>query len=138
MTYVFQVDIRLHLNPGCNPNIFRVGFVGNTEVMRQDFLRLILFSPSVYRSTKCSTLHNTTSSYNYCSITSRVISCFNRDEEDTCPLLCCYTRNIGRTQFVMAVFLFNTIIYVFLLTCLCILIVCLCIFIVPAGTLRLP
>ena len=38
----------------------------------------------------------------------------------------------------MAVFLFNTIIYVLLLLCLCILIVCLCIFILPAGTLRLP
>jgi len=34
-------------------------------------------------------------------------------------------------------FLFNTVIYVFLL-CLCILIVCLCIFIMPAGTLQLP
>ena len=38
----------------------------------------------------------------------------------------------------MVVFLFNTVIYVFLLSCLCILIVCLYIFIVPAGTLRLP
>jgi hypothetical protein len=37
----------------------------------------------------------------------------------------------------MAVFLFNTVIYVFLLLCLCILTVCLCIF-VPTGTLRLP
>jgi hypothetical protein len=36
----------------------------------------------------------------------------------------------------MVVFLFNTVIYVFLLLCFCILIVC--IFIVPAGTLRLP
>jgi hypothetical protein len=35
-------------------------------------------------------------------------------------------------------FLFNTVIYVFLLLCLYILIVCLCIFIVPAGSLRLP
>jgi len=35
----------------------------------------------------------------------------------------------------MAVFLFNTVIYVFLLSR--ILIVCLCIFIVPAGTLWL-
>jgi choline-glycine betaine transporter len=35
-------------------------------------------------------------------------------------------------------FLFNALIYVFLLLCLCILIVCLCIFFVPAGTLRLP
>ena len=33
--------------------------------------------------------------------------------------------------------LFNTVIYVFLLLCLCILIVCLCIFIVSAGTHRL-
>jgi len=32
----------------------------------------------------------------------------------------------------------NTVIYVFLLLCLCILIVCLCVFIVPTGTLRLP
>ena len=31
----------------------------------------------------------------------------------------------------------NTVIYVFLLLCLCILIVCLCTLIVPAGTLRL-
>jgi hypothetical protein len=38
----------------------------------------------------------------------------------------------------MVVLLFNTVIYVFLLLCLCILIVFLCIFIVPAGTLRLP
>jgi len=38
----------------------------------------------------------------------------------------------------MVVFLFNTVIYVFSLLCLCILIVRLCIFIVPAGTLRLP
>jgi hypothetical protein len=38
----------------------------------------------------------------------------------------------------VVVFLFNTVIYVFLLLGLCILIVCLCIFIVPAGTLRLP
>jgi type IV secretory pathway VirB6-like protein len=38
----------------------------------------------------------------------------------------------------IVVFLFNTVIYVFLLLSLCILIVCLCIFIVPAGTLRLP
>jgi hypothetical protein len=38
----------------------------------------------------------------------------------------------------MVVFLFNTVIYVFLFLRLCILIVCLCIFIVPAGTLRLP
>jgi len=38
----------------------------------------------------------------------------------------------------MVVFLFNTVIYVFLLLCLGILIVCLCIFTVPAGTLRLP
>ena len=38
----------------------------------------------------------------------------------------------------MVVFLFNNVIYVFLLLCLCGLIVCLCIFIVPAGTLRLP
>jgi hypothetical protein len=37
----------------------------------------------------------------------------------------------------MVVFLYNTVIYVFLLLCQCIL-VCLCIFIVPAGTLRLP
>ena len=37
----------------------------------------------------------------------------------------------------MVVFLFNTVIYVFLFFCLCILIVCLCIFIVLAGTLRL-
>ena len=37
----------------------------------------------------------------------------------------------------MVVFLFDTVIYVLLLLCLCILIVCLCIFIVPAGTLRL-
>ena len=35
-------------------------------------------------------------------------------------------------------FLFNTVIYVSLLLCVCILIVCLCIFIVPTGTLRLP
>jgi hypothetical protein len=34
--------------------------------------------------------------------------------------------------------IFNTVIYVFLLWCLCILILCLCIFIVPAGNLRLP
>jgi hypothetical protein len=38
----------------------------------------------------------------------------------------------------MVVFLFNAVIYVFLLLCQCILIVCLCIFIVPAGTLQLP
>ena len=38
----------------------------------------------------------------------------------------------------MVAFLFNTVIYVFLLLYLCILIVCLRIFIVPAGTLRLP
>jgi len=38
----------------------------------------------------------------------------------------------------MVVFLFNTVIYIFLLFCLSILIVCLCIFIVLAGTLRLP
>jgi len=38
----------------------------------------------------------------------------------------------------VAVFLFNNVIYVFLLLCLCILIVWLCIFIVPVGTLRLP
>ena len=38
----------------------------------------------------------------------------------------------------MIVFLFNTVIYVFLLLCPCILIVCLSIFIVPAGTLRPP
>jgi hypothetical protein len=54
----------------------------------------------------------------------------------------------------MVVFLFNTVIYVFLLLCLIVrlytyfmfvyllyvyvFIVCLCIFIVPAGTLRLP
>jgi hypothetical protein len=38
----------------------------------------------------------------------------------------------------MVVFLFNTVIYVFLLLCLCIFIVCLYIFFVPAGTLRLP
>jgi hypothetical protein len=37
----------------------------------------------------------------------------------------------------MVVFLFNTVIYVFLLLCQCIPIVCLCIFIVPAGNLRL-
>ena len=37
----------------------------------------------------------------------------------------------------MVVFLFNTVMYVFLLLCLC-LIVCLRIFIVPAGTFRLP
>jgi hypothetical protein len=37
----------------------------------------------------------------------------------------------------MVVFLFNTVIYVFLLLCLCTLIVCLMI-IVPAGTFRLP
>ena len=42
------------------------------------------------------------------------------------------------TKAYMVVFLFNTVIHVFLLLCLCILIVCLCIFIVPAGTLRLP
>jgi hypothetical protein len=35
-------------------------------------------------------------------------------------------------------FLFNTVIYVFLFLFPCILIVCLCIFIVPAGTLRVP
>jgi hypothetical protein len=35
------------------------------------------------------------------------------------------------------VFSNNTVIFVFLLLCLCVLIVCLCIFIVPAGTLRL-
>jgi type IV secretory pathway VirB6-like protein len=34
--------------------------------------------------------------------------------------------------------MFNTLIYVFLLLCLCILIVYLCIFIVPTGTLWLP
>jgi len=38
----------------------------------------------------------------------------------------------------MVVFLFNTVIYVFLLLCLCTLIVCSYIFIDPAGTLRLP
>ena len=38
----------------------------------------------------------------------------------------------------MAAFLFNILIYVFLLLCLRILTVCLCIFIVPTGTLRLP
>ena len=38
----------------------------------------------------------------------------------------------------MILFLFNTVIYVFLLLGLCILIVCLGIFIVLAGTLRLP
>jgi len=38
----------------------------------------------------------------------------------------------------MVLFLFNNIIYVFLLLCLCVLIVCLCIFIVPGGTPRLP
>jgi hypothetical protein len=38
----------------------------------------------------------------------------------------------------MVVFLFNTVIYAFVLLCLCILIVCLRIFVVPAGTLRLP
>jgi len=38
----------------------------------------------------------------------------------------------------MVVFLFNIVIYVFLLTCLCILIVRLRIFIVPSGTLRIP
>jgi hypothetical protein len=38
----------------------------------------------------------------------------------------------------MVVFLFNTVISVFLSLCLCILIVWLCIFFVPAGTLRLP
>ena len=38
----------------------------------------------------------------------------------------------------MVAFLFNTVIYVPLLLCLCILIACLRIFIVPAGTLRLP
>jgi hypothetical protein len=38
----------------------------------------------------------------------------------------------------MVLFLYDNVIYVFLLLCLCIFIVCLCIFIVPAGTLRLP
>jgi len=38
----------------------------------------------------------------------------------------------------MVAFEINTVIYVFLLLCLCILIVSLCIFIVPAGTLWLP
>ena len=38
----------------------------------------------------------------------------------------------------MVVFLFNSLIDIFLLLRLCILIVCLCIFIVPTGTLRLP
>jgi len=38
----------------------------------------------------------------------------------------------------MAVFLFNTVICVFLLLRLCILILCFCIFIVPDGTLQLP
>jgi len=38
----------------------------------------------------------------------------------------------------MVVFLFNSVIYVFLLLCQCIFIVCVCIFIVPAGTLQLP
>jgi hypothetical protein len=33
----------------------------------------------------------------------------------------------------MILLLFNTVVYVFLLLCLCIFIVCLCIFIVPAG-----
>ena len=33
---------------------------------------------------------------------------------------------------------FNTVIYIFLMLCLCIRIVCLFIFTVPAGTLRLP
>ena len=38
----------------------------------------------------------------------------------------------------MVLFLFDNVIYVFLLLCLYILIVCLYIFIVPTGTLRLP
>ena len=38
----------------------------------------------------------------------------------------------------MVVFLFNTVIYVFLLLCVCILVVCLRIFIVSVATLQLP
>jgi hypothetical protein len=38
----------------------------------------------------------------------------------------------------MVAFLFDTVIYVFLLLCMYILIVCFCIFIMPAGTPRLP
>jgi hypothetical protein len=61
MACVLLVDIRLQLSPGCNPNIFHMEFVGDTEAMRQDFLPLFLFSPSVYHSTKYSILHNITS-----------------------------------------------------------------------------
>jgi len=55
-------------------------------------------------------------------------------------LLICISYSLG-SIFInvhMVVFLFNTVIYVSSLLCLCVLIVCLCIFVVPAGTLRLP
>jgi len=49
-----------------------------------------------------------------------------------------WLRTKSTTALSSNVFLFNTVIYVFLLLYLCILILCLCIFTVPAGTLRLP
>jgi hypothetical protein len=59
-----------------------------------------------------------------------------------CIVYCC---NVFRQQWVIfrlklfkSLYVFNTVIYVFLFLRLCILIVWLCIFIVPAGTFRLP
>jgi len=53
-------------------------------------------------------------------------------------LLAIYSLGSICSQYIYVVFLFNTVICVFLLLRLCILIVCLCIFIAPAGTFRLP
>jgi hypothetical protein len=80
-------------------------------------------------------------------LSNKVSNIIRRDIENIklpliCILLLSHSFIFFRFYFYQRIYgctpLFNIIIYVFLLLCLCSLIVCLLIFIVPAGTLRLP